>query len=402
MGFHITYKNLFEIKLLHHFFLNKGEEGWDSMTQDERDTLEAKYNIRNILEIKPTEACAGSLRSHYCIFKNTPSGFIVGIKAQPDEIQPEVFNPFSTPDHDLTFRFTIKLKDYNFLNYTALSLRENTGMIYVFKNYKVNNPAIFPSLSAIQPVFEPGKTYYPGDMLSNHAINQTRVFTALLKTSTNTSTATDWLNEEGNATTPLSYANDSDRYPLANGILNYRMKVENAKPAVTIKNEAGETVNPKTEIIPGDFYEVQADLRNFPGGFYSAHIESPDVVYQDDYTFYLVQQNEVPFGMIEVRVKSNMAGFDLLDQGHLLSPVYELRFRNRRTHWRYFGKIFDLPFEVPDPLPLTRFGHIEIVKPPEPEDTKIIMLPNPSEPVIKPEALILEDEKKYYSDIHIN
>jgi hypothetical protein len=55
-----------------------------------------------------------------------------------------------------------------------------------------------------------------------------------------------------------------------------------------------------------------------------------------------------------------------------------------------------------DPLPLTRYGNIEIMKPPEPEDTKTIMLPNPSVSLIKAEALIHAEEKKYYSEIHIN
>ena len=106
--------------------------------------------------------------------------------------------------------------------------------------------------------------------------------------------------------------------------------------------------------------------------------------------------------MIEIKVKSNQAAFNLIEVDHLLSPTFEIRFRNRRTHWRYVGKIFETPYVVENPLPLTRFGYIEIIKPPEPDDTKTVMLPNPSDSPIKAEALINTDEKNYYSEIHIN
>jgi len=362
----------------------------------------ANYDIREIIEITPTPDCLDLMRSRYCLYKYTPSGILVGIKAEPDEINADLYNPFASLENDLIFRFIIRLKDMSFLNFTALPLPGNSGSMYVFKNYKFTAASVFPSLSAIPPVYAADTEYLPGDMLSDHAVNQNRLFTALVKTVNNTSTVTDWLEEQGNAVTPMDYANLNDRHMVASGFLDYTMKVGDAGPVATIKNSSGLTVNPKIEIIKGGFYSLRADLRNFPEGFYSLHVESNDVVYSDDLVFYLIQQSDHPFGLIEIKVKSNLAGYDLLDQGHLAMPVFVLRFRNRRTHWRYSGKSFATPFVVTDPLPLTRFGHIEITKPPDPEDDKIINLPNPADPAIRPEALIKEDEKKYYSDIHIN
>ena len=402
MGFRIIYKTLFEIKILHHYFLDNGENRYDLLSTEEKNKIEEYYDIRKILEIIPTSDCTQILQSHRCIFKATADGFSIGVKASQDAIQPDLFNPFIPISQNTVFRFLVRMKDPGFLNYTALPLNAGDGRIFIFKNYSFNTPAKFPSLSAIPPLYVPATTYYPGDMLADHPVNPAKLFTALVRTTHLTSTASDWLTEEGDATTPLSYANINDSQMVVNGILSYTMKIQDARPAALLKNSAGNEVSPKTEIIPGDHYSLQADLRSYPDGFYTLHVESPDAAYSDDLTFYLVQNSETPFGLIEVKAKSDLAGYDLLDEGHFLSPVYELRFRNRRTHWRYTGKYFETPYIVPDPLPLTFNGHIEIIKPAEPEDTKTIMLPNPSDPVIRPEALIKDDETKYYSDIHIN
>jgi hypothetical protein len=402
VSFRIAYKDLFEIQLLHHYFLDKGEENYDGLDEDEKDSIQEKYDVREFFEITPTIECQKLLNDHQCVYKNTSTGILIGIKAIPDEVQPNLFIPFNPPGPEVTFRFLIRNRDTYLLNYTALPFNGNIGTIYVFKNHAFNSNAKFPSLSSIPPLYHGSTTYFPGDMLSDDPSNQTKLFTALVKTTNNPSVSSDWLTEAGNAKTPLHFANSNDRQNMVNGFLNYQMKIPGTIPEITIKNSSGQTINPEFDIIPEDQYIIQANLRNFPQGFYTLHVESSNTVYQDDQTFYLLHETEKPFGIIEIKVKSNQDRYDLLDQGHLVSPVYELRFRNRRTHWRYTGKFFNTPFVVSNPLPLTIHGNIEIIKPPEPDDTKTIILPNPSDPVIKPEALNMPGETKYYSDIHIN
>ena len=398
----LLYKSLFEVNILHHFFLNKGEQEWDKMSQEDKDRMESNSDIREIFDITPTQESTKALSSHSCIFKKTSTGILVGVKAKPDELIPGKFNSFVPLADNLTFRFLVKLKDMNFLNYTALPIQGNRGKIFLLNNSFTNATNTFPSLSAIPPVFKPGNTYMPGDILSDNANNPTKLFTALVKTGNNPTLSADWLTENGNITTPLSYVNANDSYPVANGFFTYTMKVKDTKPIATMKNSSGFTVTPKMEIIQGDFYTLQVDLLKFPQGIYSIHIDSDNPTYHDDVTFYLLQGSETPFAMIEIKVKSKQNAFNLTDQGDLLSPTFEIRFRNRRTHWRYLGKLFDAPYVLENPLPLTRYGNIEIMKPPEPEDTKTIMLPNPSVSSIKAEALINTEEKKYYSEIHIN
>ncbi len=253
----LLYKSLFEVNILHHFFLNKGEQEWDKMNQEDKHRMESNYDIREIFDITPTQESTKVLSSHSCIFKRTSTGILVGIKAKSDELNPGKFNSFVPLADNLTFRFLVKLKDMNFMNYTALPLQGNRGKIFVFSNSLNNTSNTFPALSAMPPVFNPGNIYMPGDMLSDDANNQTKLFTALVKTGNNPISA-DWLTENGNINTPLSYVNVNDSYPVANGFFTYTMKVKDAKPIAILKNSSGITIQPKMEVLPGGSAEISA------------------------------------------------------------------------------------------------------------------------------------------------
>jgi hypothetical protein len=105
----IMYKSLFEVKIRHHYFLNKGEKEWDSMTTEERNNQEEKFDVREILDITPTMDCTKLLNAQNCVFRKTASGILVGIKAKPDSANAGKFKPFVSLTNE-TFRFAIKLK----------------------------------------------------------------------------------------------------------------------------------------------------------------------------------------------------------------------------------------------------------------------------------------------------
>lgn len=392
----IIYRNLCEVKILHHYFLDKGEEAWDKMNQADQDKMLATYDCRDIFTVIPTSSCGKHLRSHQCIFKNTQTGFFIGVKVKPHEFQPQAFQPFIPMEENLTFRFLIFTKDLSMLNYTALPLQDTRNKVYVFKNGSSMQAYAFPSLSAIPPVYENGRNYKPGDMLSDDTANQTKLYTALVQTGNDPAISEDWLTEEGDANTPMSYANYNDRYLLVNGFYTYVMKTKDAIPVATLKNSSGQIIHPRIEVLPGDFYSVQVDMQQFPSGIYSMHIACDAPEYHDDVHFYLLNESEVPFGMIEIKVQSGQAAFNLLDNQQLLSPVYELRFRNRKTHWRYVGERFNENSYTLNPFPLTRFGFIEDISVKDKDNNDAENLPNPNDRMIKPE------EQKYFSEIIIN
>lgn len=403
MSISITYHILFEVNLIHHYFLNKGEEVFDAMNDADKANMMLKYDAREIFEIVPTEECSKILSAHNCIFKNTSTGIIVGLRAESDGLEPPKFKPFTALADDLMFTFLIKLRDMDLMNYTALPFTGNSGQIFTFQNTIAGGSKKFPSLSAVPPLYQAAEEYLPGDMLSDNLNNQTKLFTALQKTTQVTSTASDWINEELADNLPLQYVNVNDRHPLVHGIFSYHVKSTNVEPVATVKTATGITVTPKVNILPGEFRTLQVDMRQFPDGFYTMHIESAAPVYTDDIAFYLLQQRESPFGIIQLNVKSDDVTYDMLDPlGNMRSPAYELRFRNRLTRWRYIGKKFNDDSVTDTPLPLTRFGFIENVTVLGKEGELIDDLPNPAVSIIKTEALTKTTEKNYYSEIHIN
>jgi hypothetical protein len=403
MSFSIAYNILFEVKILHHFFLNRGDKAYDTMNDEEKADIMLKYDVRDFFDIKPTEDCKRILRSHNCLCKMTSNGIIAGLRAEPDGSQPPKFSSFMPLADDLKLTFLVSLRDMDFMNYTALPLKGNENRVYSFQNTTTGNPKKFPALSTIPPIYKAATEYMPGDMLSDNALNQTKLFTAKLKTSNATSNATDWLKEQTADNVTLQYVNSNDRYPIVRGTYLYKVTSAGVEPAVTVKTANGITITPEVMVLPGEFRSLQVDMRLFPDGFYMAHVESADHLYQDDVAFYLLQQRETPFGIIQLTVKSDDAAFNMVDaQGFLRSPVYELHFRNRFTHWRYAGKKFNADSVTDGPLPLTRFGFIENVKVKGKDGSFIDDLPNPSVSIIKTEALTSPAERKFYSEIHIN
>lgn len=402
MSITITYGILFEVKVMHHYFLNKGETAYDVMSDAEKANMMLKYDARQIFEIVPTDECRKILTAHNCVFKSTSTGIIVGLRAESDGTEPTKFKPFTDLADDLMFTFMVRLRDMDLMNYTALPFTGSSGKIFTFQNTVAGSSRKFPALSAIPPVYEAAKEYLPGDMLSDNQNSQTKLFTALQKTTQATSSA-DWLTEQAADNLPLQYVNGNDRQPLVRGIFSYRVKDANVEPVATVKTAGGVTVTPRVTTLPGEFRTLQVDMRDFPDGFYSMHIESAAPVYSDDAAFYLLKQRETPFGIIQLHVKSDDGAYNMLDpQGFLRSPSYELRFRNRLTRWRYVGKKFNEASVTSNPLPLTRFGFIDNVAVMGKEGDLIDDLPNPAVTIIKTEALTKASEKNFYSEIHIN
>jgi hypothetical protein len=351
MSISITYDILFEVRIIHHFYLNKGENAFDAMSDIEKANMMLKYDAREIVEIVPTEECSKILSAHKCIYKFTSTGIIVGLRAESDGLEPPKFKPFMPMSDDLVFTFLVKLRDMDFTNFTALPFTGNSGQIFTFQNNLAGGSKKFPALSVVPPIYEAAKEYLPGDMLSDNLNNQTKLFTALQKTTQITSTSSDWLTESSIDNLPLQYVNVNDRHPLVRSIFSYPVKSANVEPVATVKTATGITVTPKVNILPGEFRTLQVDMRQLPDGFYTMHIESAAPLYADNVSFYLLQQRESPFGIIQLNVKSDDATYNMLDpQGFMRSPTYELRFRNRSTRWRYVGEKFNSASFTDNPL----------------------------------------------------
>ncbi|KRB56450.1 hypothetical protein [Flavobacterium sp. Root186] len=142
MSFTATYQLLFEVTLLHNYFLNNGEETFASMTNADKEKMLQQFNTDVFMAITPTLETNIVLKNYKMIFKKNKTGFGVYIKVK-DELDPFIKVPV-----DLNLKFLIKINDYQFENYTNLDFALTQA--YLFSNVKpLTEPVSFEYLPKI-------------------------------------------------------------------------------------------------------------------------------------------------------------------------------------------------------------------------------------------------------------
>jgi hypothetical protein len=130
------YRRQFEVRLLHHYWLDEGATIFDQIADPEKkDSRLMAYDMRPFLSAVPTAATVKRLTAYRCLFRETALGFMV---AAPDG---------TVIPSDTVFEFVVSVKN-NFYDYTSLTLRPQTiyellntqdGAIY---RYKENVPVL--------------------------------------------------------------------------------------------------------------------------------------------------------------------------------------------------------------------------------------------------------------------
>ncbi len=115
-SFSIKYLPLFEVQILHRFFLNKGSENYFGMSLADREKQLAGYSISNFLEVFPTAGSRNKLAGHRMVFKSTGTGFSVWV--QVDDANNA--KPGIELADNLELSFLLKLLNHTFFNYTDL------------------------------------------------------------------------------------------------------------------------------------------------------------------------------------------------------------------------------------------------------------------------------------------
>lgn len=144
-----TYKTLFQISILHGYFLNSGNTEFDDLTDDKQKLLLKSYSIEDFLEIIPTQETKKQLKNNHIIYNNKGSIFRFGVKISPTNSN----KPFLDISLDLTLNFLIRIKDYAFENYTNISFLKKqllclsnikpTSEPITFKYFPLSDDAIF-------------------------------------------------------------------------------------------------------------------------------------------------------------------------------------------------------------------------------------------------------------------
>lgn len=398
MGFTISYKTLFEVKILHHYFLNRVNDVFDNMLPSEKAKALIGYDVQNFIRIEPTPETALIMSKYHCIYRNTPTGLLIGLQSVQNGNK---FFPAFALDNNLRFSFTIQFIDPYFTNYTALPLIKNYGSCYYLQNRKSNSDKRFPFLTQFPAKFTAG-TYSAGDILSDNEASPTQLFIANKLTTANTP-GVDWINDTLVAGKPLQYLTQKDMLPVYENSIRFNTGETGLSLSVLITNRWGDNIVPKFETVTeNDKSTALVDIHLLPEDMYTIKLEDAAKPYSKEFSFYHFQYDTGPDVILDLVVKSDDAAYDMTAaDGSLREPVYEFRFRNRFTKWRYLGLKFTAGPEV-GPHPLTKKGLVNVSAPND--DGNIIDdLPNPNIRIVKTEHP-LNDNKHYdvVSEIYIH
>ncbi len=398
MSFTTSYRTLFEVKLLHHYFLNRAESLFDNMDDVSKGRSLMGYDVSNFVNIEPTPACARNLSKYRLIYKNTPFGFIVGTRSRKSGAK---YFPAIEIEDDLQFTFKLTYNDVFFANYTSLPLVRTEDAVYYFQNRVTGSAKKYPFLSGYAAVFAAG-TYSSGDILGDAATNPAKLFIAN-KLTDKTPPHADWAEDELVSGKPLQYVTKADLLPVYTEAIRYKTDQAGLSLTATAQNRRGETIPLQcATVTDSDKSVALVDIHNLPEGYYTVTLDDSGKPYNKQFPFYKLAKKGGMHALIDISVKSDDASYNLFNgDGSFKEPVYELRFKNRATVWRYLGAQFTNKPES-GPHPLTSRGVVAVtVKNKDAED--VADVPNAGIEMVKTEHP--DDDNAHYnviSEIYIN
>lgn len=298
-----AYRRLFQIRILHHYWLDDGGTLFDLLPQARREERLLSYDMRPFLAVAPTGKTADAISGLGCIFKEIPSGCVL---AAPTG---------ATIPPDAVFEFALTVRHPDFHNYTALTLAPGRiyGIFYPpekrIYRYKENVP-LFSNLAGAARGAGASKALF----LS--------------------------------AQVPALTAEDKvEALVVSGGAL---LQLTSDQPGATTRQLAAQATDVPVFAHQGDVPAVvpPAGLTGAPARGIQLTEGMPDEL----------------FALIRLSaLRPDDQDFSLIDaQGHpkAKGPVFDIRFKSRSTVWQYFDKRTGAPVAAEaSPLPLTFYGN---------------------------------------------
>lgn len=298
------YRRLFEIRLLHHYWLDEGATVFDLMAdQAQKAARLLQYDVRPFLAVTPTDTTMKALNSLGGVYKNTALGCLVAV---PDSV---------VVASDAMYEFAVTVRHAAVLNYTALTLRSQ-------KIYEIYH----------QPTAQTYRYKANVPVLSN--------LTGATRESGSTKAL--FLSKE----VPTLAADDQvEALVLAGSAL---VQLTSDQPGA-----GTQILHDPAALLPVFVHQGDVPLLVPPSGLVGAPTRGVQL------------SNEIPdavFALIRLSAtRADDDDFSLIDNsGHAKTtcPVFQVRFKNRSTIWQYRNKRTGLVDATePNPLPLTYFGN---------------------------------------------
>ena len=419
----IAYQRLFEIRILHEYYLlGPNVLSYFDLPKTNRDTifrnrvLWNQYHLRGDLQIEPDKKTETILKGLRWRFLQTSAGFSVAASTVPFQLSngTPAKKPAIPPSTGTQMLFYIRSRNQFFNNFTAVPLRTKTPQpIYYCSNSALSvDGADFASLSAQVAAIQAGRQYEMGEL----ALIAGGLKEALQNTDGN-NTTTHWRNLSGDG-----YVNDSDRICLPK-TFNYPFDAsDNVQSAIfTLEKPDGTSLPPVTITGTGTKPLTNAPVHFTPlppDGFYQLKIDTGAVQKNLD-VFLTDAYDPTALGIVHLNLDETDLTYRILGAegeirnentdpaGKPIPPVFEIRFRSRRTIWRYLS-YYNTRRIKPDNLPdhLTQEDNAAITLAPQPFTLLPLGISSPtpgvapiSLPKAEPAALKPRPPDLQYADI---
>ena len=429
-----VFKRLLEVQVIHDYFLTMADgASFFEKNQDEKQKLleqkitKGLYSSDAIFEIEAVADTKKRLREYKLIFLQTPLGFLVATEVNEVVVAGELlYKPKLPIPTEVALSFSLKSKLPYFKSLTNIQLATPYPAIYYFTNKDRQELVEFTippynskplSQDALSP--QAGTIYEMGTILNFGGT----VREAIQKT---------------DGSNPAHWEDIIERkvVTLADNMLlphNFKYKFREDQLVTQVEITLVDATNTEVKKIIKTSTEVLADIllnftkvdenddtsANIPSGIYSLkllingtteithHINLNNDLYNREY-----------LGIVQIRFDEENSPFSLFDaQGFLKTkidglgekishPIFEIRFENRRTYWRYNKSNAFTTDEINATHSfLDAFStNLLIAKKPKAltatlvpfQNGTVLMLPHPKTPNIRVE------QDKIYSEIYIN
>lgn len=297
------YRRLFEVRVLHHYWLDEGLTVFDNLPDQTRTNRLFTYDVRSLLTVAPTSSTTNRLNGLGCVFKPTPLGWIVAVPAARP-----------VPD-DALFEFALTVARADLFNYTALLLPK-------------------------RPIYE---LYYEPEQTTYRYKENVPVLSNLTGVSRGAGANRHlFLSKEIPALTPADRVES-----LVQSGGGELLQLTSDQPGATTQSLSAQAGQMPVFMHQADVLDLvpPAGLLGAPARGVRLHDGTPDDV------FALVRIAAVRPG--DPAFSCTVSGLARADP-----PVFEIRLKNRSTVRQYRSKTTQALIETEAaPLPLTQFGN---------------------------------------------
>lgn len=363
----IKYYRLFEVRLLHEFYLLSASNPtfFDLSAEARENILQSRinnnqYDLYKDLVIKPTLESQQKIKNYRWRFIPTQTGFLIVGEGVIQEGSTSVRSAFPIEDN-LTLEFTIEAVNPLFKNFSNAVFPADLPSTYFFSNRgSLVSDLSFRTLSQNVKTFQNGNLYTVGG-LADFGENDIRMATG------NTSDSSQWVSIPG-----FGFVNENDKNLLPKAFyFQFGEGVGNTVAEFKLIDSFGRLL--KSIIINklSDQTSALLDFGEYLPTTVASRIETPDGWYtlEIDLGLSSIQRRvylsdeyrKSHLGIIQIAFGNTAQGYEIVaNDGALLTPTYEVHFLSRRTHFCYKPKARGKQFRVFNNSIANLFTNVEI------------------------------------------